>query len=182
MSDELQPAIAALERKLSALEQQANGIRSAINVLCETGGMPPRYPDGGEPSGGPTKSDASLTQIGPDTFYGKKQSTAARQFLEMRKGAGAGPATPREIYDGLSKGGYQFETKSDSIALVGLRALLRKNTTTFHRLPNGTYGLAVWYPNARKHKAQADGAPAKDDDDESEEVVVDPNEAANAAA
>jgi hypothetical protein len=163
MSDELQPAIAALERKLAALEQQANGIRSAINVLCETGGMPPRYPDGGGGGGRPSV-DGALAQIGPDTFYGKKQSTAIRQYLEMRKAAGKGPATPREIFDALKKGGMQFETKSDDVALVGLRALLRKNTVTFHKLPNGSYGLLSWYPDAKKPKAAPGDMIGKTDD------------------
>jgi hypothetical protein len=170
MSDELQPAIAALEKKLSALEQQANGIRSAINVLCETGGMPPRYPDGGGSPGGRPQGDATLTRIGPDTFYGKKQSTAIRQYLEMRKAAGQGPATPRQIFEALKSGGMQFEAKTDEIAMVGMRALLRKNTTTFHRLPNGPYGLASWYPDAKKHKsASADGMIGKSDHEDADD-------------
>ena len=149
MASELLPAIEALEKKLSALEMQANGIRSAINVLCETGGLTERYPNVGAPSH--QAREVSLSRIGSDTFYGKKQSTAIRQYLELRKAAGGhGPATPREIFDALKAGGMQFEAKSDEVALVGLRALLRKNTATFHKLPNGTYGLLSWYPDARR--------------------------------
>lgn len=110
------------EDGLSALEQHANGIRSAINVLREAGGLPPRYPEGSGPGGVRGTGDDTLTQIGPDTFYGKKQSTAIHQYLGMRKAAGKGPATPREIFDVLKKGGLQFETKSDGVALVALRA------------------------------------------------------------
>jgi hypothetical protein len=112
-----------------------------------------------------------LAQIGPDTFYGKKQSTAVRQYLEMRKAGGKGPATPREIFDALKKGGLQFETKNDEVALVGLRALLRKNTVTFHKLPNGSYGLLSWYPDAKKPKGggvAADGIMARPENEEDE--------------
>ena len=63
---------------------------------------------------------------------------------------GNGPATPQEIIEALKAGGYKFEAKSDEIALIGLRALLRKATSVFHKLP-GTraYGLMAWYPGAK---------------------------------
>jgi hypothetical protein len=84
----------------------------------------------------------------------------------MRKrSGGAGPATPREIFDALKQGGYQFETKNDEIALVSLRALLRKNTPTFAKIPNsGSYGLTAWYPHLKKAKANEASAKPEDDD------------------
>jgi hypothetical protein len=160
MSSDLNAAIAALERSLSETERKANALRSAINTLCEEAGKPPKYPDIGE-----TGEHLSVsTQIQSDTFYGKKQSTAIRMYLEIRKSQGVGPATPREVFEALRTGGYQFETKNEITALIGLRALLRKNTVTFHKLPNGTYGLATWYPDAKA------GRPS-DDDDENEEAA-----------
>ena len=169
MSDQYAPAIAALERRLADIERNANELRAAINVLCAEGGLPPRYPDGGG-SGKP--SGDSITQIKPDTFYGKRQSTAIREYLELRKAQGSGPAKPREIFDALKQGGYQFEAKDDNIALVGMRALLRKNSTTFHKLPSGAYGLRAWYPNAK---------PPKEDEDQEETSKVETKiETANA--
>jgi len=148
MADEMGPAIAALERRLTEAERKVNELKSAINVLCAEAGMQPRYPDGG--GGGGTQA---VTSIQSDTFYGQPQQKAVRTYLEMRKAQGQGPATPREIFDALKAGGFDFRAKNDEIAMVGLRALLRKRTEVFHKLPNtGSYGLMAWYPNARAAK------------------------------
>jgi hypothetical protein len=67
----------------------------------------------------------------------------------MRRSAGLGPAKPREIYDALRQGGYQFNAQEDETALVGMRALLRKMNSTFHKVPGtSAYGLRSWYPHA----------------------------------
>lgn len=92
-----------------------------------------------------------------------------------------GPAKPREIYEALKAGGYQFEAKDDEIALVGLRALLRKRSAFFQRLPNGTYGMTSWYPDAKRPRNTSQ--PALDASDESEadtetEATADPKAAA----
>lgn len=151
MSD-LNPAIAALERRLAEHERKGNELKSALNVLYEEAGMPAKYSETGA-AGGSTAGGPVLTQIKRDSFYGKKQMTAIREYLEMRRGQGDGPAAPREILDALKAGGYQFEAKTDEIALVGLRALLRKATSVFHKLPAGNYGLAAWYPDAKSNDA-----------------------------
>jgi hypothetical protein len=155
MSNDLGTAISALERSLAEVERKANGLRSAINTLCEEAGIAPKYPDAGRSA----EQAAVATQIKPDTFYGKKQSTAMRMYLDMRKAQSLGPATPREIFEALKAGGYQFETRNETTALIGMRALLRKNTVTFHKLPNGSYGLLSWYPDAKASKS-----PDGDDD------------------
>lgn len=81
----------------------------------------------------------------------------------MRRALGSGPATPKEIYEAIVAGGFQFEAKTADIAMVGLRALLRKRTAFFHKLPNGTYGLTSWYPDAKKPKS------SETDDDEADD-------------
>src|ERR1700758_823081 len=85
--------------------------------------------------------------------------TAIRNYLGA---AGVGPAKPREIYDALRQGGYQFKAKDDDTALVGMRALLRKASTTFLKVPGttGAYGLRVWYPYAQATKAPNIGTKA----------------------
>lgn len=160
-------SIQALERKLREHEQKANEVRAAINVLCLDDGLPPRYNitrEGGD--GSPV-----TTQIRDDTFYGKKQQTAARMYLEMRGAQDLGPAKPREIYDALKAGGYQFQAKDEETALVGLRAMLRKRTAVFHKLPTGSYGLTSWYEDIKAQKT-AEGA----DDDTDTESDEDENE------
>lgn len=138
---ELMPAITLMERKVDDAERKVNELLGALNVLRAEAGMPPRPGGGG--GGGTEQAGAIPTQIKPDTFLGKKQQTAIREFLEIRRAQGLGPAKPREIYDALHAGGYQFEAKTADIALVGLRALLRKRTETFYQLNNGTYGLVA---------------------------------------
>jgi hypothetical protein len=148
--------IEGLERKLADMERKGNAMVEIINDLRREDGLPPRAPfgsgGGGQRvnGGGPT-----VTTIKSDTFYSKKMQTAVREYLEMRKAAAGGvndPATPREIFEAIKSGGYVFEAKDDTTALVSLRALLRKRTAFFHKLPTGTYGLASWYPDAKKPK------------------------------
>jgi hypothetical protein len=155
MTDDLAPAIAVFEKMLAEAERKAAEARSALNALYQARGLPPRYADN---AGTPLAlaSAAVTVQIKRDTFYGKKQMTAIRELLEMRRasGEGEGPATPREVVNGLKAGGYRFEAKSDDIALIGVRALMRKATMVFHKLPGtNAYGLASWYPNARTAKS-----------------------------
>jgi hypothetical protein len=154
MRPELMPAIEALEQELMTLESKANELRSAINTLCRHAGVPTRHAEGIQTAA----NGMTLSQIKPDTFYGKRMQTAAREFMEMRKAAGQGPAKPRDVYEALRDGGFQFETQDEDTALVSLRNTLRKNSQTFHKLPNGQYGLRAWYPNAK---------PAKDDESDS---------------
>jgi hypothetical protein len=159
-----------LERRLADIERKANALIETINDLRAEDGLSPRSPSGGGGGGvgsasGVGSGNATLMQIKPDTFYAKKMQTAAREYLEMRyasAGNRSDPATPKEIFDAITKGGYQFDAKDETVALVSLRALLRKRTAFFHKLPNGTYGLPSWYPDAKKPKATADDANADD--------------------
>jgi hypothetical protein len=193
MANEPNPAIELLISQISELERKANAYRASVNVLLERDGLPPKYPNGG--GDGPSLREAGSsgsstpTQVKPDAFYGKPQQTAVRELLAIRKASGTGPAKPNEILDGLRSGGYQVEAKSDEIALVGLRAMLRKRTTVFHKLPNGTWGLREWYPNAKPHAGSADKAAATnksadivEDDDAADESEDDTATTAQGAA
>ena len=164
MATDRNPAIDLLITQVDDLERKANAYKASVNVLCEREGLPPIYPDDG--GGSPTRRDSKpgetpgqspqSTHIRSDTFYGKAQQTAVRELLAIRKNSGAGPAKPSEILDALRAGGYQVEAKSDEIALVGLRAMLRKRTAIFHKLPNGAWGLREWYPNAKPARDTSD--------------------------
>lgn len=176
-----QPAIEALEKDLADIERQGNALLSTINVLREKAGMPPR-PGGGLFTGEATSDTFSgaaraggAPQIKHDTFFGKKMGTAARQYLELRFEANGGtsPAKPREIFDALKEGGFVFETKDDGVAIISLRNMLRKSSQMFQKLPNGTYGLCSWYPNAKKPKTTAT-ATEDDQSDDTSEAYADP--------
>jgi hypothetical protein len=182
MDASIKTVIDSLVRRLQEKERLANELRGAatelretINILCVQAGLPPRFPDGGGAGSEPpiehgTAAPVGQTaQINSDTFYGKKQATAVRDYLEMRRSAGTGPAKPREIYDALCQGGFQYRAKDEDTALVGLRTMLRKNTVTFHKVPGtGAYGLRSWYPNARPVKPQVSGGTEADEIDADE--------------
>lgn len=152
MREEMKPAIDALVADLADQEKQVVETKLLINRLCTRSGMEPLYPDAAT-----TPNSGSIGAMRPDSFYGKVLNTAAREYLEMRRSANLGPATPREVYEAITKGGYASEAKDENIAMVAVRATLRKNSSVFHRLPNGTYGLLSWYPNAK---------PLRDDEDD----------------
>jgi hypothetical protein len=146
MPSELDPAIAALERRREEALATAAELERTINTLCKEAGYAPRYTEA------TSTSSTKVTHISDDTFYGQKQTPAMRTYLEMRKTQNLGPATAREIYDAIKAGGYVFEAKDATTALVGMRALLRTQPNVFHRLPQGTWGLTAWYPDAKKPK------------------------------
>jgi len=180
-----QPAIDALEKDLTDLERQANGLLQSINLLRDKAGLPPR-PGGFQPSSGAggTGGGPSPVKLHSDTFTGKKLGSAVREYLEMRKQSGTdAPATSREIFDALKEGGFVSGAKDDATGLVVLRTMLRKNTTMFAKLQNGKYGLRSWYPNLRAPKeAASEGAEGADEsDDESgdqQETATTPKAAA----
>ena len=160
MADEHRASIDSLEDKLAGLEQQARGLKTAINALLELSGAPKRYSKA-EIS---PESAPSLGTMRADLFYGRPLATVVTEYLEMRRAAAQGPATVVDIYDTLKEGGYRFEAKNNDYAKRGLRSSLTKNPK-FHKLPNGEYGLTDWYPNLKPSKV-ATGDNDRDDDDD----------------
>lgn len=151
MRADLLPAIEALKGEVADLEAKLASTQGMINRLCELAGVSQAYPDVGSPQR--TQNDA----VRADQFYGKSMSTAARELLEARNAAGRGPALPREIYDALVAGGLQFDTSNEANRLSSLRQMLRKNSSIFHKLPNGQYGLLAWYPAVKASKSNEEG-------------------------
>jgi len=166
MREEFRPAIEALQKDLGDLQKKVSDTKAMVNRLCVLAEMPPIYDDVSEAGAQP-----SIASLRADTFYGKVITTAAREYLQMRKAAGLGPATARDIFENLKKGGFAFDTKIEANAITGVRNTLRKNSSIFHKLPNGEYGLLAWYPRAKAAKptASSDGG-AVDEEDEGEEV------------
>jgi hypothetical protein len=144
MSDHLRLAIADLELKLAEQLKTVAKTKAGINQLAELAGIPAPYADIEEVSAG--------AAIRPDQFYGQALHTAMRNYLEWR-GKARGPATVNEIFEVLKAGGYQFETKNDDNSKRIIRITLTKNSIVFHKLPNGSYGLLAWYPNAKPKKS-----------------------------
>lgn len=156
-SDDPGGTITRMVGEVDRLEGQAKQMKLAVNAVCLLYDRPMIYTD--------IESAArkGLAGIGKDQFYGVPQATAVRAYLQMRgdtKAGGQGAASVNEIYDALQSGGFKFEVKNDENAKRGLRISLAKNAAAFHKLPNGTFGLSEWYPNARAPRV-ADEAPAE---------------------
>jgi hypothetical protein len=146
--DQFRPAIEALQQDLVELDRKVAETKATINRLCELAGDQPMFPDVSTGGNQPT-----LASVQADSFYGKVITTAAREYLEMRRNANLGPASPRDIYEALKRGGFKFDTKIENNAITGVRNTLRKASAIFHRLPNGEYGLLKWYPRAKDESA-----------------------------
>ncbi len=158
MVGEFDPAIQRLVDDIRKADEKVREQKRMVNQLCEYADREPIYLDVENASG------ASATQFRPDQFYGKPLSTAIRDYLEARKSAGLGAATVREIFAALQQGGFKFDAKDSSNAQRGMRQSLTKNSSAFHKLPNGTYGLREWYPNVRpaRQSSQSDEKSADD--------------------
>lgn len=156
MSDHIQKTIADLTDRLRTAEEQVISIKRMINELCKLGGAPEQF------SPEELSHKQNVRTIRSDQFYGRKMAPVIREYLEMRKASGQGAAKFSEIYSALISGGYEFDTRNEEIAKASLRSAIGKNPI-FHRLPNGDYGLTVWYPKAKKEKNGAIESEAKDD-------------------
>ena len=166
MSDHIEKTIADLQNKLAEIEAEATSIKTVVNQLCEMSGRNPIYSDAD------IGKSVITTSISSDEFYGKPLATAVREVLDYRKNSiQDAPATVRDIFDTLKLGGYEFDTKNDENALRGLRISLSKNTSLFHKLPNGKFGLVIWYPRIRSKSKKSDITdPASNDTTGSEDT------------
>jgi hypothetical protein len=167
MTKTLDQAIDEIVAEIGKLEAEIRDKKKTVNTLCGVAGRDEMFmldaPEASVP-----------TRIRPDQFYGQPLATAVRTILEMRKAQNLGAATVKEIFETLTAGGYTFNTKSDDVAHASLRNSLAKNTVTFHKLPNGRFGMLSWYPNAKAAKPASNGASAAADEaaaDEDEEEL-----------
>ncbi|HEU0052539.1 MAG TPA: hypothetical protein VFQ39_05150, partial [Longimicrobium sp.] len=142
-------------------EDEIVSLKRAANALCQLEGREPVYAEVEQ------RTERAAYSIRRDQWYGQPLSTAVREYLSMRRASNRGPATVNEIYEALANGGFLFEAKGAENAKRGLRISLRKNSSIFHRLPDGSYGLIEWYPEA---KARKDREPEEDAEDAEDEV------------
>ncbi|MFL6796831.1 MAG: hypothetical protein ACJ8F3_05410 [Xanthobacteraceae bacterium] len=169
MSKTLDQAIEELAADIGQLESELRRKKETVNTLCSVNGRAPLYSLENAATG-------SSLGIRSDLFYGQPLATAVRTILEMRRMQDLGAASINEIHEALVQGGYQFHTKSEEVARQSLRNSLSKNNTTFHKLPNGRFGLLAWYPNVRQARSAAATNGADHGGDE--EPVQDQNEEA----
>src|ERR1043166_5300706 len=111
--------IELLTARVVAKEEEVGKLKKLVNELCSEAGVPPRYE---------VISQTGGTALRSDEFYGQSLTAAVRNYLERRKASNQGAATPSEIFASLRDGGYNFETKNEEIAKIGLRSTLRKTS------------------------------------------------------
>ena len=154
MTKTLDQAIDEIVAEIGKLEADIRDKKKTVNTLCGVAGREPMFTLEVAESTVPTR-------IRPDQFYGQPLATAVRAILEMRKAQNLGAATVKEIFEALTHGGYTFNTKSDDVAHASLRNSLAKNTVTFHKLPNGRFGMLSWYPNPKSAKPATEPAQSR---------------------
>lgn len=147
--DHIQQSIDTLLERIGQQEAELIKTKSAVNALRAVLQLPPLFTD--LDAERPTR----LGNLNGDEFYGQPLSTVVRAVLEARKAAGAGAATVNELFTAMQSGGFAFGTQDEDNAKRGLRISLAKNSQTFHKLPNGKYGLRSWYTNLKDPKAKS---------------------------
>jgi hypothetical protein len=143
MDERIKSAIEALLDQLETQEKEVADLKRTINALCRRAGEPEKYAEAEPKPNQPVATRA-------DQYFGKALSTAAQEVLERRKSLGACGAD--EILRGLEEGGFDFRQVGwrDGDRLRSLSITLSKNSKTFVRLPNGSFGLVAWYPEMKK--------------------------------
>lgn len=169
VNDKLQAAIDVLLEELEEQEKSVIDTKRMINSLRRRIGKNPFFND--------TELQKSQNINRADMFYGKPLATAVREYLELRKSA----CNTEEIFDGLKQGGFDFVSLqwNEKSRIRNLSISIAKNTSYFHRLPNGTFGLLSWYPDIRKKKPEQVKIHNNTENKEPEEISKERNENKN---
>ena len=138
MAEHIVQTLADVKSAVADLEQQLAEKKRMANWLSEMAGSTAIY-DVAEIDGAGESMPRRPTR--GDEFVGDKAITALRKALEMD----GGPLDVVALYTILVDGGYRFETKTEMNSKNSLRVTLSKNSSVFHRLTNGKYGLVKWY-------------------------------------
>jgi hypothetical protein len=93
----------------------------------------------------------SAQDIAPDTFFGLTIADAAIKYLGMVRSAQTVP----QIWEALKQGGLPH-TKYNAVYTA-----LSRRAEDVIKLPDGSFGLAEWYPNNPAVKRQSKSAPSK---------------------
>ena len=132
----LAAALEVLVEQLNAQIREVSETKRTINGLRRRMGEDALFPnEDDQPIG--------ISTIRPDQFYGKPLATAVQLFLDSRKQA----SSAEEILRALEQGGFDFRSlnwgEADRHRILAIS--LAKNNITFHKLPNGTFGMRSWY-------------------------------------
>jgi hypothetical protein len=145
-----QDNLANLQLHIRELEEEIVLIKKAANRIRARKGEPPLYNEAELTESG------SITAMRSDQFYGKPLFTAMKEFLVMRRRANLGPATVNEIYEALARGQMKFDSEDVTNRKRNIRISLSKNSSIFHRMPDGShFGLREWYADIKNDEEAA---------------------------
>lgn len=153
MSDHIQKTIDDALEELKKQEDSVLTTKKLINQLCMFGKRELMFPEADQAQASAPKGGFRRNQ-----FYGQPLATCVGDYLAWRHSSGkVKEATLDEILVALKEGGFDLGTisKDHDGQKRGVAITLAKNTTKFHRLPNGDFGLMVWYPNVKAKKEKA---------------------------
>lgn len=161
MDDATQKVLSDIQAKIKTHLDEIGKLKSAANMLADLAGQGPIYSD----------LEQEAKTVGPnraDAYYGKPLARAVREYLDFRQQA----VPVDDIQRGLEQGGFDFDALgwAEGNRLRALAMSIAKNTTVFHRLPNGMWGLNTWYPEATKRKKEK--SKSRSDEHEDEENLV----------
>lgn len=163
MSDHVNKTVEMLKGQIQEETEQTNQKKKMVNSLLELEGLPSIYQDIDS-----TVGEYSLS-FRSDRFYLQPLATAVRDILEARRASNLGSASINEIYETLVAGGFKFTNTRDAINKRTLSISLAKNSVTFHKLPNGEFGLLEWYPGAKDTKSKNGNGDKEDSSAESKD-------------
>lgn len=168
MDDATQKVLSDIQAKIKTHLDEVAKLKSAANMLADLAGQGPIYADIEQESKavGPTRADA---------YYGKPLARAVREYLDFRQQA----VPVEDIQRGLEQGGFDFDALgwAENGRLRALAMSISKNTTVFHRLPNGMWGLNDWYPEAtqrRRVRSRSRNSERETDEEPDDAIPGDP--------
>jgi len=146
--EDFELSIETLMKKVEEKEKDLIETKKGVNQVCLIMGKEPIY----------IIEETGISKVPidlkGDEYYCQPLATVITTILENRRIRGSGPAMVKEIYDQMVAGGYLFETKSTQNAMRNIRISMGKNVVTFHKLPNGKFGLVKWYPELKNKKQE----------------------------
>ncbi len=128
--------LADLEAKRGAIDSAIAGVRQVLNLGAEQG-VAPSSPLGIERKDQPT-------QVRFDTFFRMSMPSAIVKYLEMAKA----PQSVSDVTKALLEGGFKTTSKN-LMPIVGSNLSRLKSAGQTVNV-EGKWGLASWYPAARK--------------------------------
>jgi hypothetical protein len=156
---ELQEQMKPLEEQIRPVTEQLTIKKKLINQLCAAAGGNPMYPD----VEGEQVPTVGLGPILTDQYFGRPTATVVKEILERRKQSGMGAILLNDLFEAMKAGGFEFDSKDPETARRGVSITLGKNPA-FIKIPStGAWGLAEWYPNARRNKATANATASTND-------------------